>query len=331
MPVIVSGGSYSSTGYVAPTVFLLKGGSVPGWRYYSSLTQAAAAYIDPDPVTAAGSVYFMANDQPQTFGINVDFYVLVNGKWTFVDYSYMKDHPTADGIIRMFTPQGDGAFYAVLNRKFFGLSATVVSNYEPAKIAALDTFYREVALLKYRYNALVGFLNSMANRTLTPAEQQIYNSGLLRLQILSNQLNTIDGLDVQYSAAGAVIGVLPIILIIAIIAILAGAASWTITTIQAETEKTKRINDSFELLQFVADQKRQVAEKVAAGSLTQAQANEIYKTLDSAAAAGTKVAETSSQGGKSFFEDLTSLVKWGLLGYGLYIGYNLIKKRPANA
>jgi hypothetical protein len=327
--VIVYGSDFSQTGYVAPNVFLRKGGSIPGWNYYGSLTEAAAAFIDPDPVHIAGTIYFVNNGLPQTMGINVDFYVIIDGKWTPVNFSYILNNPNATGVIRFFDTNGNGAFYTIWNPYYFGSSATVVGNYTPEKIAALDSFYREVALLKYRYNSLVGFLNSMALRQLNTREQQIFNEGILKLQNISNQINSIDGIEIKYSDKGAVIGIIPIILIIVIILILASATAWTVSTVLAEQEKTKRINDSFELNKWIAEKKLQLSTAVTAGTITQSQANDINKTLDAAASIGNQVAVQSTKETESLFTQLGSLVKWGVVGAGIYFGYKLFKK-PGN-
>ena len=325
MPVIVYGSDFSQIGYVAPNVFLRKGGSIPNWKYYATITQAAAAYIEPDYVQTAGQINFINNGLPQTMGINVDFYVIIDGKWTPVNFAYIKDNPNATGIIRFYDTNGNGAFYTIWNPYYFGSTATNVGSYPPDKIAALDSFYREVALLKYRYNSLVGFLNAMATRQLTTREQQIFNEGMLRLQSLSNQLNTIEGIEVSYTDKGAVVGILPIILIIAIVLILASATAWTITTVLGEAEKTKRINDSFELQKWIADKKLEVAAAVAAGTITSSQANDIYKTLDSAANSGLQVAAQSTKPTEGIFSQMTTLLKWGVAGAAIYYGYKLFK------
>lgn len=324
MPVVVYGSDFSNTGYIAPTVFLKKGGTIPRWNYYDSITKAMAAFVDPATVVPAGSVPFANDGLPQTFGINVDFYTVLNGKWAAVDYAYVKDHPGSPGVIRFYTTQGAGAFYAVYNPLYFGASASVVQNYSAEKIAALDSFYRNVALLKYRYNSLVGFLNSMATRQLNAREQQIFNEGVLKLQSLSNQINTIEGIEITYTDKGAVVG-LPIILIIAIILILSSATAWTIATILTEAEKTKRINDSFELNKWIAEKKLEVAAAVTAGTITSSQAAGINKTLDEAASIGNKVAVESSKETGSIFKQLGSLVQWGVIGLGVYYGYKLLK------
>lgn len=323
MPVIVFGEDFSSVGYVAPTVILKKGGSIASWNYYASLTEAMAAFIDPDPVRVAGTIYFANNGLPQTMGINVDFYTIINNKWAAVNYEWIKNNPGATGVIRFFDTRGDGAFYTFWNPYYFSASATVLNDYPPEKIAALDSFYREVALVKYRYNALVGFLNNLSQRQLNAKEQQVFNEGLLRLQAMSNQLNNVDGLEINYSSTGAV--GLPIILIIVIILILASATAWTISSIIEEKEKTKRINDSFELQKFVADKKTEVAAAVTAGTLTQSQADSINRTLDEAASAGIRVADKSTEKSGSVFGEIGTIVKWGVLGFLAIEGIKLLK------
>jgi hypothetical protein len=324
MPVVNLYSSYSQLGYVAPTVYLLRGGIIPRWNYYYSKDQAITVFNGGTVASSAGSVPFTTNQVPQTFGINVDFYVLKNGSWQAVDYGYMKENNLPNAVIRMYTPTGTGPFWAVFNNKYFGASATKLSDYDPAKIAELDAFYREVALLKYRYNSLVGFLNTLGSKPLNSTEQQIFNQSLLMLQNLNNQISQIKGVEITYTQTGA-IGI-PVILIIGIIAIFSGVAAWTVLTIATEKEKTKRINDSYELSKWVATKKQEIAAQVQAGTLTSAQANEIYKTLDAAAALGNKIAEQSSKPPAGFFGDIKDLAKWGVIGLVAYTGYRLLTK-----
>lgn len=324
MPVLILGEDFSSIGYVAPTVYELKGGTPGNWRYYSSLPEAMAAYIDPSTVNAAGTWYFNSTAQPETFGINVDFWTLVNGKWTFVDYQYMKDNGSPSGVIRFYLPDGSGLYYAVFNNKYFGITATVVNDYSSDKIAALDAFYREAALLKYRYNALVGFLNYLAKKVLTPTEQQVYNEGLLKLQTMNGQISFIQGLEISYGNQSA-IG-LPILLIIAIIAIISAATAWTVNSILTEQQKTKRINDSYDLAKWIADKKTQLAQMVSAGTITQTQASAINSTLDQAAASGNAIAMQSSKPTTSIFDQVTSLVKWGIVGVIAWQGLKFLNR-----
>jgi hypothetical protein len=262
-------------------------------------------------------------------GINIDFYLPTATSWRLVDYAYMKANGLPPAVIRMYTPGGAGPFYSTFNRKYFGLSATKITDYDASKIAALDGFYREVALLKYRYNALVGFLNSLAQKTLSPTEQTIYNQGTLTLQNLNNQISQIKGIEINYTASGA-IG-LPIILIIAALAILSGVASWTIISIASEQEKTKRINDAYNLAQWIAAKKQEIASQVAAGMLSSSAAESIYNTLDAAAAVGNKIATESSKTSTGFLGEVGGLVKWGVVGLVAYGALQLINKNRTHA
>ena len=52
-------------------------------------------------------------------------------------------------------------------------------------------------------------------------------------------------------------------------------------------------------------------------------------TLDAAANSGLQVAAASTKETESIFAQLGSLVKWGVVGAGIYFGYKLFKK-PGN-
>jgi hypothetical protein len=329
MPVVIANSNYTIQGYVAPTVFLIKGGLIPRWNYYSTKEQAIGAFSGDYPPTSAGNVAFTTNPVPQTFGINVDFYILQSGQWLPVDYAYMKANNVPKAVIRMFTPTGTGPYWAVLKPQYFGITATRVDEYDPQKIAALDSFYREAALLKYRYNALVGFLNNLGQRQLTPVEQSIFNQGVLLLQNLNNQMSQIKGLEIHYTQTGAV--GLPIILIIGILAILGGVAGWTITAIATEREKTKRINDTYELNKWIATKKQEIAAQVNSGTLTSSQAAGIYSTLDAAANVGNKVATESTKPTAGLFGEVRDVLKWGIVGLIVYTGYKLVTQNQSHA
>jgi hypothetical protein len=276
----------------------------------------------------AGNVAFKADAVPQTFGINADFYVYKNGSWVITDYATMK-MSLRRCIVRVYTPTGTGPYFAVFEPAYFGISATKVTETDAAKVAALDSLYREVALLKYRYNALVGFMNTLAARQLNSFEQQIYNQGLVTLQNLNNQISQIKGIELNYTASGA-IGT-PVILIIAIIAILSGVAAWTITAIATEREKTKRINESYDLSKWIAIKKQEIANQVQQGVLSQTEANSIYTTLDKAAETGNKIATQSSKESPGLFSDIATLAKWGVAGLIAYGAIQIIKQKRSNA
>lgn len=325
---------FSERDYLAPTVYKKAGiGIISGWNYYGTVNEAIVKYkyLNNLPgganVTPEGSIKFLPDTTAQTLGINVDFYILSGGKWVPATYKYLRGLLTLPPIVfRFYTTQGAGPYYAIYDSASFGMSATSIQSASPEKIAALDSFYREVQLLKYRYNSLAAFLNDLSKRVLTSQEQQIYNEGVLKLQNLQAQINTIKGIEIVYSQNGQIVG-LPILLIIAVIAILAAATAWTITTIISMKEKTRQINDSYQLQQWVADKKIQVAQLAQAGTISQADANKINGNLDSAAASAEKVAENASKPGTSIFGDIASIVKWGAIGFIAMEGFKAYKTK----
>ena len=99
MPVIVTGSDFTQLGYVAPNIFLRKGGQpITSWNYFNTITEAMADYIEGGIVRPAGAITFVSNGLPQTMGINVDFYVIINGKWQPVNFKYILDNPSATGV-----------------------------------------------------------------------------------------------------------------------------------------------------------------------------------------------------------------------------------------
>lgn len=315
--------TYSERAYVAPTVFLKAGANMPRWNFYNSLDTARKQYFYALGLSAtqpgsAGAVSFTGT-AAQTFGINVDFYRNVGVAFYPVSYESIKSNMPQLYVIRFYDTNGAGPYYAVINSKYFGISATVVYPEGEEQKQQLDLFYREVALLKYRYNSLAAFLNQLAKKELNNKEQQIFNEGLLLLQNLSNQIRNIRGIEIYYSQNGT-IGIAPILLI-AIIAILAGATAWSVSEIFAEKEKTKRINDSYDLQKWVAAKKAEVA---ANSAISSSDKQSIYKTLDAAASQAQAVAKASLQD-DSFLGNIKSIVKWGVVGLLGYHGLKLLQ------
>ncbi len=329
---------YSERDYLAPTVFK-KSGIVltASWNYYNTLGDAINKYwylnhkgtANPSPV---GYITFTPDTAPQTAGINVDFYIFLDNKWQLTNYKYLRSllsYPPM--VFRMYTRDGNGPYYAIFDPKTFGISATSIESVSSEKLAALDGLYRETQLMKYRYNSLAGFLNTLAQKPLTAKEQQIFNEGVLKLQNFANQMTTIKGVEISFTANGAVlngysaIGLVPFV-IIAIVAILAAATAWTITEILNQQQRTKQINDANELNKWVAQKKQEIAAQVNSGALTQPQAQAIYNTLDDATASANKIATNASQN-TGLFGELTGLVKWGLLGYVVIMGFGLLKNK----
>lgn len=329
---------FSERSYVAPTVFSEPGRYVSSWNYYSSLQQVIEKwkYLNKAGGTnypPVGAVSFANDQKPHTFGFNCDFYLLKDGEFQLTSYGYLKTLSYSQLyatpiVFRFIRTDGAGIYYAIFNALYFGMSATAIRDVDPDRIAALDAFYREVQLMKYRYNSLVGFLNSLGKKTLNQYEQQAFNEGLLLLNTMNQQIATIKGIELQYSDTGAIGN--PVILIILIVVILSAATAWTISSIQSEKEKTKRINDSFELTKWIATKKQEIAMQVASGAISQSSADDINKTLDEAAKAANTVANNAAKPTGGILSDITTIVKWGVVGLILVNALKLIKPK-ANA
>lgn len=324
---------FSDRDYVAPTVFTEPSRYITTWNYYSSLKSAVDKYkylrgLGGANVAQSGWMDFPNNQKPVTFGINCDFYILKDGQFQLTSYKYLKGLPPSglrDIIFRFLLPTGAGPFYAIFDPYYFGLSAQSIASVPPEKLAQLDEFYRAVDLMKFRYNALVGFLNTLGKKQLNSVEQQIFNEGVLILNSFNQQMATIKGLEVSYTQTGA-IG-LPIILIIAVIAILATATAWTVTTIATEKQKTKQIADSYDMNKWIAGKKQEVAAMVEQGSISKSAADSINRTLDDAAGVANSIAKKAAEKNKGLFGDIASIVKWGAIGV---IGYSIAKAYKPN-
>lgn len=329
--------TFSERDYLAPTVYKKSGVLLSSsWNYYNSLADAVNKYwylnnrgsTNPAPV---GSVTFLPDTTAQTMGINCDFYIFQDNKWQLTTYKYLRGLASYPPMVfRFITREGNGPYYAIFDPKTFGLSATAIDSVSSEKLTALDGFYREVQLMKYRYNSLAGFLNTLAQKPLTPTEQTIFNQGVLKLQNMGAQMQTLKGIEISFTTSGAVlngfgrVGIIPFV-IIAIVAILAAATAWTITAIIDMQQRTKQINDTYELNKWVAQKKTEIAAQVNSGTMTPQQAQEVYKTLDSATDSANKIAANASSS-TGIFGEVTGLVKWGLLGYVVVMGMGLLKK-----
>jgi hypothetical protein len=321
MPIL-DDGLYSVRGYIAPTVFKKSGIQInAGVNYYSDLLYAVSKYYfltnqGGENIDPSGQVMFEPNTNPQTLGINVDFYTIANNAWQWSSYDYIKGLFTWPPMVfRFYSTAGDGPFYAIFDPAYMQISATAVDTVTADQLAALDGLYREKELLKYRYNSVAGFLNSLAQKILTPTEQQIYNEGNLRLQAMSNQMGGLQGIEFTYTSTGAVIGVIPVLLILGIVAILAVVASWTIQQVVDLQQKTKQINDSYELNEWVATKKEEIAQQVQAGKISQADADSINKNLDSAANSANIIATKAAEKSSSLLGSLGTILQWGVIGY----------------
>lgn len=338
MPVIIDDRPYSDRGYLAPTVYRLQGSTLSNWNYYRTKEDAInkLLYLTGQGganVSAIGNKSFPANGQAITFGINVDFYLKIIGIWMPIGYKYLRDNfarLASNVVYSFYGTDGSGPYWAILNPQYFGIAATTTSETSLEKLAALDSFQRETTLMKYRYNALAGFLNDLAKRILTPTEQQVFNEGSLLINNMRAEISQVEGLSITYTKEGA-IG-LPVFLIIGIIAILASATAWTVSRIYTEKEKTRRINESYNLTMWVANKKTEVAQLATAGTITQQQAADINKTLDKAAIVADKVAKESAKNDPGIFTEIGTIVKWGVFGMIVYFGGKLLmQNKTSNA
>lgn len=329
MGATVEQGEFSQRDYIAPSCYLRADRYISNWNYYSTFEDCRDKdlYLRNQGgrnVPAAGNIAFVNNQRAQTLGINVDFWILQGGLWMLTSYKHIRSIISSmpPCIMRMYTPQGNGPYFSIFNNNYFGLSAAVLTDYDPSKIQALDSFYREVQLAKYRFNEFVGFLNYLAKKPiLTQVEAKIYNQGLTMLQSFQREMLTIKNIDIGWSQ-GAKIGALPILAIIAIVAVLAGAAGWTVQQIISEKEKTKRINDAYQMNQWVADKKIEVGQLAESGQISSSDAANINKTLDKAAETANNVAVQSTKNEKGLFGEIGDIVKWAAVGL---VGYMLVK------
>lgn len=332
MGVLIDNRDFSSQGYVAPTVYLRADKYVSNFNYYSSLAGATNKYLylhnqGGANTSPSGMKSFVNNQTAQTFGINCDFYVLQAGTWQLASYSWIKSNIASlpPCVFRFSTTDGSGPYYAILDTFYFGIAAISVGQLDPAKLAELDAFWREVQLMKYRYNSFVGFLNTLAKRELNVVEQKVFNEGMLMLNNLGNEMKAIRGITISYNSSGTVGN--PVLLLIAIIAVLSAATAWTISTIISEKERTKRINDAYDLNKWVVDKKTQIAQQVAAGQISQQSADGINNTLDATAAVANKVAADASKTTGGTLSSIANILKWGVVGY---LAYLLIPKKATS-
>lgn len=335
MAVLVPDIDFQELGYIAPTVYLRGDRYISNYNYYATLDGAINKWKflnnkGGSSTVPAGIKYFSNNQTAQTFGINCDFYVLVGGAWSLTNYLWIKQNINSlpPCVFRFVTTDGGGTYYAIFDKYYFGVSATSVKEVDPQKLAALDGFFREAQILKYRYNAFVGFLNTLAVRELNSVEQRIYNEGLLMLNQLSQQINTVRSIAISYGQQ-PVIG-FPVLLIIIIVAILSAATAWTVTAVTSEKEKTKRINDSYDLTKWIATKKQEIALQVSSGQISQQSANGINSTLDNAAAVANNVA-TNAAKSKTSLGSIADIAKWGVVGYLAYLFFNRSKQKRINA
>lgn len=314
--------SFSSRGYVAPTVYRYAGGTNARWPYWNSFDEVVASlpfFLGIPGATLkqpASNVIFANDTKAQTLGINCDFYYkLPTIGWVNVPYPVLKSIYQQNLVIpfRFFKTDGSGPFYSVLINTKLGISATVVNTSDPAKVRALDEFHRQVQLLRGQYNALATYLNTLAKRQLNPVEQQSFNEGLLLYQRMQADVKSIPGVQFLYASNGTIsgIGVVPVVLYIVLAIITSIAAAWTIERVATERQKTARINSAYNIQKWLSDQAVKVAEAKSAGKISSEDANRIFSDLQTASqAAQGNAKEASSNAG--FFDKLENLALLGI-------------------
>jgi len=322
-----NGKSIAAKGYVAPTVFIYNNKTQTSWNYYNSLSEAfqKLKYIFSQPVnnvSPAGSVPFKKDGTSQTFGINVDFYFAVSPN-NLVNMSYAAAKVAYNlpdkyyGVVRFYKTDGTGPFYSVFDPSVFNIAATAVGSYNSDKIAALDKFHRECALLKVKYNSLSIFLNTLASKNMNAVEQRIYSEGLSKLNAMESEMNTIKGIEFYKSKDGQ-IGFIQIP-IIAWIVIGSIAAAWAVNNILTEYNKTARINAAYDVQKWVSEQQLKISQEVKAGSITKEQGDNLFKNLGQIAAGAIKNAEQASKPSGGLLSNIGDIVKWAAIGMGIVL------------
>ncbi|RTL56237.1 MAG: hypothetical protein EKK37_17340 [Sphingobacteriales bacterium] len=323
---------FSERSYVAPTIFALANKNLGNYNYYRTLDDAAQKYLYLEKqggknISPAGSLSFPRfNPKAVTIGINVDFFIPnSNNRWIGVPYETFKQYIYGRNqkfvICRFTKVNGSGTYYLIYNENYFGAAATAVSKLSDNKLKALDSFHREVQLLRYKYNTLATFLREMSNRSLSPVEQQSFNRGVLLLGEMREQMRSIKGIDITYSKDGNTIGEPITLLTIAIIAIIAAAAAWTITQINIERQKTNKLNASYDMQKWITEEKIRIAKEAKSGNLTEGQAQQLNANLDEAAQSATDTIKQNSKTGEGT-QSMLSLAKWGLI---TYLAVNILK------
>ncbi len=292
----------STRAYLAPTVYHYANNAQPNWMYFTSLATAIKQWqyvMNMPGATAqkpAGNISFTT--AATTLGINVDFYFnLPVAGWVNVPYSILRQVYSKKVVIpfRFYKTDGSGPYYSVLDNSVLGISATTLASVTQSKIQALDDFHRQVQLLKAKYNTLALYLNNLSKKPLNAVQQQSFNEGILLLQNLKSEMTGIQGIEFSYSANGQIngVGFIPIIYIVLAV-LLAGTAAWTIDRLYTESQKTARINSSYDMQQWISGQKIKIAAAVKAGTISSSDANGMYADLDNSAKAAQDIATAAS-------------------------------------
>lgn len=319
--------------FVAPTIYLLKGvTNVPRWNYYNSKETALKQlyYLSGEKgftaQTANGSVDFKKDGTAQTLGINVDFYlpvsVLSNVPVNYFGIKEVLKTKLDFFLIRFYKTNGSGPYYAAINKNYFGVSAQVVKA-TGEKLAAIETFYRNLARIKAEYNSLVSSLNMLTAQPFNAKTQETINRLTQRRISMDNEIRQISGINIVTGPSGTIsgIGIVPILYIVVLAVI--GVAGWTVSTWLNEKAKTQRIVDAYNHQQFIAAEQKQLLADYKAGKIPEAVFINAAKNLGIAMETAKKVAEESSKPDKGLLDGVGNIVMWLAIGV---IGMQALKR-----
>lgn len=321
--------------YVAPTVYRLAKG-FNNWNYYATAEDAIKQYnfLMSKPgykkIAAKGSVSFKTQSAA-TFGINVDFFLFTGGMGVFpATYEVIKNQmygqsKYGNALIRFYKTDGSGPYFAILDRKQFGTTATKLSNVEPGKAAAINEFHNTIQLLRAKYNSLASFVLELSKKEKTAVEQQVFDESLVYLLNFKDQLKQLKGVDIVWSSTGQIsgnskIGILPIVWI-AIIIISGSVIGFGMYL--SYLKDAKAMDAANNTIQFMQDQKLKIAQALRRGEITPADAAALTASADSAQKSAQKnLTDVSNRKDADIFDKITNIL---LLGGGIFLISKLAK------
>lgn len=328
--------SWVKLGYVAPTFYRYASASSTSWAYYATLDEAKKQYEfllkkqGSVAQKAVGYLSFTANATAQTGGVSVDyFYPFPFYGWVQVPYAALREYwanrPDLLVVARFTKTNGSGPYYTVLVSGTMGIAATVIQNISADKLAAYDLFYKELSILKAKYNALVDHLNSLAAMPFNPVVQQSFNEGMLLLNRMQNDMRKIKGVDFTYTQLGQLngVGALPLVAWV-VFAIIATTISWSLKEILTEKERTKQVNAGYDMQKYAQDQRFKIAQAVQAGTISKEDAAK----LDAAAQ---QAAVNAADANKTVLERKDTLQSLGdIAKYAMWLGLGFLAVKALN-
>jgi hypothetical protein len=277
--------------YVAPTFYRPANSSLLNYGYFATLeiAQKQAEFLmgkaGSKQQNAAGLIKFTSQQTAQTAGINVDFYMYIPIiGWMYIPYEFIRTISYKSNffaVLRFYKTDASGPFYTLIGPEPFRLTATSVGSIAPAKMAAYDALYRELAILKAKHNTLVNYLKDLAALPVTPARQKVLNEGILLLNSMQNQMRSIKGVEWNFTNEGAVngIGVIPLIGY-AVFVIIAGIFALSAVAIADRVKSVMIVNSNNDLIKWAVNKKQELAEALKAGKISQAEYNQQVAELN---------------------------------------------------